>query len=106
MTEIWQIIGTLGAGFIIIPLIICMLGCGSSGVRGGSAAARYQSSRGNVESGSIFSCIQSFVAKGVFFTMLIIGISFLIGGSTVEFWDQIQQLIDFIRAKIAERNLQ
>ena len=52
-----------GVAVFIVPILLAILGFTMCGVRVLSCAACWQSSMGNVEAGSCFSCLQSVAAK-------------------------------------------
>ena len=52
-----------GVAVFIVPILLAILGFTMCGVRVLSCAACWQSSMGNVEAGSCFSCLQSAAAK-------------------------------------------
>ncbi len=62
--------GLIIAGAASIPIL---LGFGSAGVIGGSAAAGVQSWIGVVSSGSLFAIVQSLAMKGIFLGSTLLG---------------------------------
>lgn len=72
-----------GVAVFIVPILLCICGFTMCGVRILSCAACWQSSVGNVESGSCFSCLQSVAANwcqvksiGVFLLLgLVVGVT-------------------------------
>ena len=72
-----------GVTVFIVPILLCICGFTMCGVRILSCAACWQSSVGNVESGSCFSCLQSVAANwcqvksiGVFLLLgLVVGVT-------------------------------
>ena len=72
-----------GVTVFFIPILLCIIGFTMCGVRILSCAACWQSSLGDVESGSCFSCLQSVAANwcqvkslGVFLLLgLIVGVT-------------------------------
>lgn len=53
------IFGYVLLGYIVVALAMCLIGFTCGGIAGGSAAAAWQSSIGNVMAGSCFSILQS-----------------------------------------------
>ena len=72
-----------GVAVFIVPILLCICGFTMCGVRILSCAACWQSSVGDVESGSCFSCLQSVAANwcqvksiGVFLLLgLVVGVT-------------------------------
>ena len=66
MASIFGKILVIGGGVIAtVALVPILMGFGTAGIIGGSAAAAIQSSIGNVVAGSIFATVQSLGATGV-----------------------------------------